>query len=353
MNEIAFTRFLDIYKKIDDIKDYELTNCIAYEMAIRNKELLTLLYNLHFSTTQNQINKILQTLDQKFYFNTNCINYFNFNFHFMYAEIFVPELNLEKINKSDIKFYNLDNSSLELNQYSKTNESSSTDFNEKLIGFKLKTDPTKMDPELFLYDFSRPNLSTKKEKVILFEINPNLPKNEILNYVEHILDTLSDISVNDEIYSNANMNENTVQQLLQIKDSAKLQNEVNNKSQSLRAKRRKEELKKYHLPKITKQNIFANKFLIYDYITYKSKKDPETKIMTMNENINTMINLFMQNKFVALNGGLDDKKFSNKEKREDIFYYLDSSIDDKTIKKYYSNMQDYIENKKYISLITT
>ena len=353
MNEIGFTRFMDIYIEIDNLKDYELTNCIAYEMAIRNKELLTLLYNLHFSTSQDQINKIVRTLDQEFYFNTNCINYFNSSFHFKYIEIFAPELNLEKVNKQDVKFYNIEDNTLNLNQYSKNYVETASDFNNNFLGFKLKTDPTTMNTELLLYDFSRPTLSTKKEKELLFEINPNFPKNETLNYVKHVLDILSEISNNNKIYSNAKMNEHTIQQLLQIKDNSKLQNKVNTKSQSLRAKRKKEELQKYELPKITKQNIFANQFLIYDYITYKSKKDPETKIMTMYENINAMINLFVQKKFMDLNGGEDDKKFETKEKKEDIFYHLDSSIDDKTIKKYYSNIQDYIENKKYISLITT
>ena len=28
-----------IYKEIEEFKDYEFTNCIAYEMAIRNKEV--------------------------------------------------------------------------------------------------------------------------------------------------------------------------------------------------------------------------------------------------------------------------------------------------------------------------
>jgi hypothetical protein len=27
-----------IYKEIEEFQDYELTNCVAYEMAIRNKE---------------------------------------------------------------------------------------------------------------------------------------------------------------------------------------------------------------------------------------------------------------------------------------------------------------------------
>ena len=28
-----------IYKEIEEFKDYELTNCIAYEMAIRSQDL--------------------------------------------------------------------------------------------------------------------------------------------------------------------------------------------------------------------------------------------------------------------------------------------------------------------------
>ena len=29
-----------IYKEIEEFQDYELTNCIAYEMAIRNKDVI-------------------------------------------------------------------------------------------------------------------------------------------------------------------------------------------------------------------------------------------------------------------------------------------------------------------------
>ena len=36
MQEISFTRFMDIYSDIDNFYDYELTNCIAYEMAIKS-----------------------------------------------------------------------------------------------------------------------------------------------------------------------------------------------------------------------------------------------------------------------------------------------------------------------------
>lgn len=352
MEEVEFSRFFERYTAIDDLKDYELTNCIAYEMAIRNKELLTLLYDLHFATSKDRMVSIIKTLDEGFYFNIKCINWFNQNFHFKYATIFAPELNIEVIQINDVKFYNIEDDPLKLNQYSNANENSSIDFNEMFIGFKLITNQTTIDPELFIYDFSRPTLSTKKEKEVLFEINPNFPKNEILTYVEHILDSLSAISKNDKIYTNAEFEEDTILDLMQIKDNAKLQNEVNCQSQTLRAKIFKD--KKYVRPNITKANIFANKFLIYDYLTYKSQKDPETKKITMYENINTMINLFVREKFVIANGGRSAKCFSDKEKTEDILADVtSSSLDDKTIRSYYASMEDYIENKKYISLITT
>ena len=34
-----------IYKEIEEFKDYEFTNCIAYEMAIRNKQVIKIFNN--------------------------------------------------------------------------------------------------------------------------------------------------------------------------------------------------------------------------------------------------------------------------------------------------------------------
>ena len=35
-----------IYKEIEEFQDYELTNCIAYEMAIRNEDIKKLLHEI-------------------------------------------------------------------------------------------------------------------------------------------------------------------------------------------------------------------------------------------------------------------------------------------------------------------
>ena len=46
-----------IYKEIEEFKDYELTNCIAYEMAIRIKEVRELLNFVVLKRIVNDIEK--------------------------------------------------------------------------------------------------------------------------------------------------------------------------------------------------------------------------------------------------------------------------------------------------------
>ena len=44
MEEIKLPKRSDsIYKEIEEFEDYEYSNCIAYEMAIRNKEVKRLI----------------------------------------------------------------------------------------------------------------------------------------------------------------------------------------------------------------------------------------------------------------------------------------------------------------------
>ena len=350
MQEIGFTRFMDIYTAIDNFHDYELTNCIAYEMAVRNKKLLTLLYNLHFTTDKTQTNKILDALNKEFYFNVECVNYFNINFNFEYATIFAPELDLELIDPCTIKYYRFENKQLHFNKYSPDQHPKAVDINEKFSGFKLKTDTNSMKPELISYDFSRPELTTSKEKKSLLEINPNFQKNEILAYVEHVLDSLAKTKADESIYINGKIDEDTIQQLIENKKKSFIQQKINEKKQSPRSRLINEINLK--MPQITKQNLFANQFLIYDYITYKSQKDPKTTKTAMYEHINNMLKLFTQKQFIDINGGMDAKVFKNKQKIENLLYDLYSPLDDKTMRAYFSNMKTYVEEKKYISLIT-
>lgn len=352
MSKITFSRNMDIYTIIDNIQDYELTNCIAYEMAIRNKELLKLLYDLHFCTSKEDEDKIRKTLNNNFFFNTNCINYFNRNFHFMYANLFATDLDIELIDEKEIKTNYLDesndkNSVWKFTQHSRSNIPKEENLNNEFTGFMLQTNKSSLT-EYIVPNFSRPLLSTNKETKVFFEINPQLPIKENLSYLEYVLSSLSKVSKNDKVYVNSDINDNLIANFLQKKEDLIIQKEANNQVQSLRSKRTKSGFDRYRLPKLTLQNILANQFLIYDYITYKSQQNPKIKLKTMYSDINDMINNFIESIFLGLNA---DKVFSSQEQKDDILYDLKSSIDDKTMRKYYSNMKDFIEEKKYISLI--
>jgi len=57
------TRESNIYKDVQDLEDYELTNCIVYEMAIRNKDVQVLIEEL----IEDYINVAIPSLLQDFY----------------------------------------------------------------------------------------------------------------------------------------------------------------------------------------------------------------------------------------------------------------------------------------------
>lgn len=210
-------------------------------------------------------------------------------------------MDIEQIDRKTIKYYRFKNhEELNFNQYSTDHTSKNSDINGKFSGFKLKTDKNTMEAEIFSYDFSRPELSTSKEKKTLLEINPKFPKNEILAYVEHILDSLVEIKKDGTIYINADINEDMVQKLIAIKEQSIIQEKINDKTLAPRARLINEINLK--IPQTTKQNLFANQFFIYDYITYKSQKDPKTTKTTMYEQINNMLKLFIQKQFINING---------------------------------------------------
>lgn len=344
------SRTHSLYTKIDRIKDYEITNCIAYEMAIRNKELLTLLFELHFEKSESKILKIIKDLDSNFLFNTNCINYFNKNFHFNYAAIVAPSLNLDQVEKSEIKTYNYQDNELYFTKYTDGKNPLPLDINSKFEGFCLQTDQHNLDPEIFLYNFSRPVLESNQQKKVFFEINPTFQKDEILSHVEHILESLNKLSNNKKIYIDTLLNQEKIDEFLKDKKDIQLQREKNENAQKMRARIKQSD--QFLIPDLTKQNLLANQFLIYDYIKYTENYNINLSKVKIYENINRMINDFIKEQFIKVNGGINAKCFKNKDKLEDALFEIKIGLYTKTIKLYFETMKDFIENRKYQSLIS-
>lgn len=315
MSEETISRTHNIYTQIDQIKDYEITNCIAYEMAVRNKDLLTLLFELHFEQSQSKILKIIENLDSNFLFNTSCINYFNKNFHYNYAAIVAPNLNLDQIEKSEIRTYNKKDNSLYLTKYTDKNSSQPLDINAKFEGFCLQTNQNNLDPEIFLYDFSRPVLESSLQKKVFFEINPTFNRDEILLYVEHLLKSLKKTSCNNEVYIDMILNQEKISEFIKDKKDIQLQREKNENTQKMRA--RIKQSNDFLIPDLSKQNLLANQIFVYDYIKYIENYNINLSKVKIYENINRLINDFIKTQFIKVNGGIDAKCFKNKDKLED------------------------------------
>ena len=60
----------NVYTQIEEFKDYEFTNCIAYEMMIRNKEVINLIHQFDESMYGNfeKHKSITNILKEKYWF---------------------------------------------------------------------------------------------------------------------------------------------------------------------------------------------------------------------------------------------------------------------------------------------
>lgn len=134
-----------IYKEIEEFKDYEFTNCIAYEMAIRNKQVIKIF--------NNEILNI-KSIDMR-----------------------VEQMAFYRLQE-DLKPYGLSdciNSLLEKPKNLLGRTTYTTNYNEVEI------------------QESRPKLDFKEiTKKAILEINLNLPKNEIIKYLEEIKQRFDD-----------------------------------------------------------------------------------------------------------------------------------------------------------------
>ena len=134
-----------IYKEIEEFKDYEFTNCIAYEMAIRNKQVIKI-------------------------FNNEILNIKS-------IDMIVEQMAFYRLQE-DLKPYGLSdciNSLLEKPKNLLGRTTYTTNYNEVEI------------------QESRPKLDFKEiTKKAILEINLNLPKNEIIKYLEEIKQRFDD-----------------------------------------------------------------------------------------------------------------------------------------------------------------
>ncbi|MBP9491179.1 MAG: hypothetical protein KBE77_06990 [Aliarcobacter sp.] len=373
------------YKEIENIKEYELTNCIAFEMAIRNKmvqksileylaitnienykftdifftnKLFVMTFNSYFNIENKKhfvttIHEIM--LKSKFFIDISTVKNINSELlNFIYESIntkYEIDDNDDFFDYEDEDYENISPPNIDNHQFNKimgiseigdTIYSVYEHFNHYNIFSKIKKSSV---TNSITQKFSKPILTVKLDlqaNVNLSNLNFNLPKKEIISYIESIYDYYQNIPLKSiantsdpdnyqDIEPLLFWNKNTFYKTFKIKKlkpniKIDLDNEnfdlveyFNNFKIELDNNETAKIINKINTIKNSKD--WADCLFIYDYIklskTYKSKNE---KIRFIIEN-------------------LDD-------------YYYESKFKRNAIMDRYNLMQNLIENFEYKTLIS-
>lgn len=224
----------DIYKEIESFKDYEYTNCIAYEMAIRNgtvKELIKKIYNLplyEYCPYEEEYCKLDKLLEEDYLIDKGIRTHISNTFdiytekkhtaYYEYAEkvkyisIFQKKKIEEIITKESLEilrkdgdfifnsFYNnIEKYKLIFDKF--TTEESKTHTNSKPLLTRLianeegglkseEVDEKAIIENRKLFRFKRPRLTIpiKISIEVSLKINLILPRSELIAYISKIKD---------------------------------------------------------------------------------------------------------------------------------------------------------------------
>ena len=191
-----------IYKEIEEFKDYELTNCIAFEMAIRNNQVFKI------DEEQSELNYNLKDFDIDENIKQDILDFAVVNNYMKksYDEFLEKEIEKSrnstqeeiKVSQNErkqniFKHYEIfiKNKGLDLlndEQLYKEhgNLTNYKDFSNKTKKYLIEKS-FELRPKI-IEEFSRPTLKIENTLKIDIIINPNLPKDELISYVSKIKD---------------------------------------------------------------------------------------------------------------------------------------------------------------------
>jgi hypothetical protein len=208
-----------IYKEIEEFQDYELTNCIAYEMMIRNPGFLKdreyLKIELISLYHQDKITKdeLWKFSDEKDY----GVNFFDMaHTDNLDRGFFIPNTISTEILINGQNYLNI--------------EKKENDLLETKVNFHL----------------SRPKLRFNQTKRAVIKLNFALPKDELIAYISKVKDSFD--------------KDNSI-----IKSTLELLGETLEKSDNKKT------------PKKPKASVYADWFYIYDYWKYKKTQGKTDK----------------------------------------------------------------------------
>ena len=331
-----------IYKEIESFKDYEYTNCIAFHMGMRNKEVIRI---------RILLNRILNLKHRKM---ANKVLKKGINFEDL--EIKYPSIyKFDEVAK-DLE-YKLKTKYFFHHQYYQVDDNKNllqndvTDELMKEIKMKRKGDDSYIKPKYnFIVkdgyiikqklksDFTeigtifKTEIETNFKKQLLLplgidnqisiNINPNLPKNELLAYIS------------------------------KIKDDFDKDNSIIKTPLELLGK----DLKKVENSKINKM-LIADKFFIYDYVTARNKEIEKSNKL-YKEEYEEEIQRIKNNPYLTREDKQIQLKNLKKDFKADTSIRKDELLEDiegfpkGTAKRYYYDIKPFIDDCKYKELIT-
>ncbi len=221
-----------IYKKIEEFEDYELTYCVADEMMIRNEKFKEDLKKL------NEFRKKIGNRKENKKFEDSIKKYTKFN-AYMEKKYFYSEEKKATIKKG----YSVAYKSTLFNVYCTQDKMLVEDKEGILEGEKIDRNILKLISNYTkIITFKNPTIRTRENEKTYLNIDLNLSKKRILEYVSMVKDD----------YDNK---ENSI-----LKTPSELL-----------------ETSKNHNKEIAKKEKWADMFFIYDYWKYKKKQNQKDK----------------------------------------------------------------------------
>ncbi|MCT7545410.1 hypothetical protein N5T80_03655 [Aliarcobacter cryaerophilus] len=364
MEEIKLPKRSDlIYKEIEEFEDYEYSNCIAYEMCIRNKEVKKLL-----NIIINKFDEIFEATEFEFIINEEAIEKecnelkkYGIGFNTVSSiltDIFY-EINDIEVGKSGISIEYENDLILDRKKdyvYVHLIDDGIVGVlengDEEIIPYKqMNLDYI----PLIKKSYSRPTLKIDKSKIFKVELNLSLPKEELLDYVSKIKDDFNNKTdamirtpIDLLIYDSS---------LMEYIGKENNTSEINRKLDSLEDILFDDKTDNSNIKKL-KKKLIADKFFIYDYL-----KARQEQIKQMN---NQIIEEY-EDKIQNIKNDSEDNKTSRinylkKELSQDRINTTDTQILEElkeienipygTARRYYDDIRPFIDNCEYKELIT-
>ena len=266
-----------IYKEIEEFQDYELTNCVAYEMAIRNKEFKNLLndvelirknyfkvakmyaetktakYNL--KTSEDVINIVKDKIDDFMEFRKNKIRDKLSEIYKKFGLALFDTTNNSVLDDIKDVHFRTKGSLQNMLEFKEENKDGQLEFLSTNYNLKLDLPKEVSRKEVSRIEYvknnlmivtSRPKIDSDKSHIIEMKLNLNLPKEELIAYLSKIKDDFD--------------KDNSI-----IKTPLELLGETLEKSDNKKT------------PKKPKAFVYADLFYIYDYWKYEKTQGKTDK----------------------------------------------------------------------------